>query len=361
MTSVNNDTPPSPSTFLALPPEIIADICLACLPPYPICPAPKESAIVLGRICSRLRQVAWSTPALWRALSIRPRPLQEDATDTSLEQDILREFLARSGSCSLSIKLLVAVGGTTEQNVGLMETILLYSSRWEYLVLGIRVGIDAHGVLKGPMPLLRGLEVLGWCNQDLEIPRLPAFDQAPALQSLMLWDVEIRPRVPSTVIPWAQLTALSLAGFQAITCEDILPQTPNLRFLCLAFDHVGEIPLRSSSPQEKIHLSVLETLVLESGSTKPQLSMGVWDLFLVPALRRLQVDGRFLGEDPVGLIEAFQRESGCAIAELRVQGGRTFQSPLQVNVKVVKVWMTEKFRVSEWVEECMPFGLRLGL
>ncbi|KAJ7858204.1 hypothetical protein B0H13DRAFT_1469952, partial [Mycena leptocephala] len=51
---------------LTLPVEIVSEIFINCLPPYPKHP-PKRSVLstLLGQICRTWREIALSTPALW--------------------------------------------------------------------------------------------------------------------------------------------------------------------------------------------------------------------------------------------------------------------------------------------------------
>ncbi|KAJ6474423.1 hypothetical protein C8R47DRAFT_708876 [Mycena vitilis] len=57
---------------LTVPNELISEIFIHFLPAYPVCPpltGPRSPA-VLTQICHRWREVALSTPSLWRALSL---------------------------------------------------------------------------------------------------------------------------------------------------------------------------------------------------------------------------------------------------------------------------------------------------
>ncbi|KAJ7639452.1 hypothetical protein FB45DRAFT_725271, partial [Roridomyces roridus] len=78
-----------------LPNEIVSEIFIQCLPPYPICPPFRglSSPTCLTHICRKWRDIALTTPQLWRAI---PFPASGDYKTP-------QAWLERSGSCPLSI------------------------------------------------------------------------------------------------------------------------------------------------------------------------------------------------------------------------------------------------------------------
>ncbi|KAJ7871875.1 hypothetical protein B0H14DRAFT_2191835, partial [Mycena olivaceomarginata] len=86
---------------LTLPNEIVAEIFIRVLPVYPRCPPLTGilSPISLTHICRLWREIAISTPVLWRAVA-----LEYDVEVSSQPQaHIIDLWLERSGSCLLSI------------------------------------------------------------------------------------------------------------------------------------------------------------------------------------------------------------------------------------------------------------------
>ncbi|KAJ7113079.1 hypothetical protein C8R44DRAFT_631482, partial [Mycena epipterygia] len=86
-----------------LPNEIISEIFVNFIPPYPNAPPMGGifSPVVLGQICRRWREIAFSTPSLWRAIKID----FEQATALDEQADLLETWLLRSKDCPLSISL----------------------------------------------------------------------------------------------------------------------------------------------------------------------------------------------------------------------------------------------------------------
>ncbi|KAJ7756267.1 hypothetical protein B0H16DRAFT_1214680, partial [Mycena metata] len=88
-----------------LPPEIMAEIFVNFLPPYPQFPplAGLLSPLLLCRICQRWRAIALSTPALWRAIRLADESDEEAVHGHQFE--VMTTWLARSGRCPLSLSL----------------------------------------------------------------------------------------------------------------------------------------------------------------------------------------------------------------------------------------------------------------
>ncbi|KAJ6602257.1 hypothetical protein B0H10DRAFT_1754032, partial [Mycena sp. CBHHK59/15] len=51
--------------IMSLPPELLCEIFLHCLPPGPVLPNTKYAPLLLGQICRQWRDVALLTPMLW--------------------------------------------------------------------------------------------------------------------------------------------------------------------------------------------------------------------------------------------------------------------------------------------------------
>nr|GAT59152.1 predicted protein [Mycena chlorophos] len=86
------------SPILNLPPEIVTEIFISYLPPYPDRPRLlyfDESPLALTGICGRWRHIALSSPALWRAVKLVP--YANKLEENQLVQ-LIKTFLDRSGS-----------------------------------------------------------------------------------------------------------------------------------------------------------------------------------------------------------------------------------------------------------------------
>nr|GAT47117.1 predicted protein [Mycena chlorophos] len=358
----------NPVTVLSLPSEILAEIFKAYLPPYPACADIKQaskSPLGLGQICRQWRQIAWSTPSLWRAVYIRGHVQNPDTW-----ADLLRAYLDRSGACGLSIQLFVSIDDpsvltNSRKTIGLLDAFLPYRARWEYLSLDVNAASCA--LFDGPMPMLKGIELVGWDHDEAMLyPSLPSFSEAPMLCSMSLWDIDLGAVTSPT---WNQLTAVHLTETNE-QCIPFLQQTPNLRYLCLSFD--SREMISTTDQAQAVHLPhCLETLALKSATRMQRQDDDDWtlEMFVVPTrnLRRLQIDARFLRTmDTIPQIGSFCEHSRCRIAEMRVMN---FERRFGFDATGEWRWMQDVVESceivkdgeekDEWEAEAIPFATRM--
>ncbi|KAJ7113016.1 hypothetical protein C8R44DRAFT_882052 [Mycena epipterygia] len=129
---------------------------------------------LLAQICRKRREIALSTPALWRAISLD----RSDHTDDNILQQvhILQSWLRRSGSCPLSIQIDGGMGHDFILDV--FEEIVPHRARWEYLKIA-HTSLSDLLTIEDPMPLLRDLHVTASDSTPSatfrQAPRLCAF------------------------------------------------------------------------------------------------------------------------------------------------------------------------------------------
>ncbi|KAJ7263149.1 hypothetical protein B0H12DRAFT_1269019 [Mycena haematopus] len=214
-----------------LPNEVVSQIFVLTLPPYPS-PSPlwgPSSPTLLGQIFQKWREIAFSTPRLWRAPSFvtsrlwTPRQFHL-AQERGIE--LFETWLARSGSCPLSIQLKDARSSVIPVDLSrFSEIIIRHLARIEHLELsaGDEMDLSKQASISETMPLLRTLKLGSWSIQD-SIP-VARFLDAPRLRSVHI----IRSSCPSEVLlPWNQLTSLVLEGISARNSATILNQTVTL-------------------------------------------------------------------------------------------------------------------------------------
>jgi hypothetical protein len=115
--------------ILTLPTEITSEIFVNFLPAYPACPPAigLSSPHILVQICRTWREIALSTPRLWRAIELR---LPTRSPTKPL--DLLRTWISRSKNCPLSISLQCS---TELLEVDFIQAIIPHSERWEHIDL----------------------------------------------------------------------------------------------------------------------------------------------------------------------------------------------------------------------------------
>ncbi|KAJ7502650.1 hypothetical protein B0H11DRAFT_1673899, partial [Mycena galericulata] len=134
------------SPLRRMPPDIIQEIFMACLPTHRNCVmSAKEAPVLLARICSSWRALSLSTPRLWSRLHIvEPTLIHPDSSKAFEEKlaqrlETTKTWLGRSGQCPLSISFQCAY--TRDESLSntqdFMQAILPFASRWKNIEFGI--------------------------------------------------------------------------------------------------------------------------------------------------------------------------------------------------------------------------------
>ncbi|KAF8200553.1 hypothetical protein K438DRAFT_1758761 [Mycena galopus ATCC 62051] len=287
---------------LTLPPEIVSEIFIRVLPPYPRCPplTGPLSPTSLTQICRDWREIALSTPALWRAIS------------SSLDNHIPFErqtyvwdlWLKRSRSCPLSIEC------DEDEETRLLKAATSHRTRWEYLKL--QTFGSQLPAIAGGTPLLRHLDLQ---LHDSAGPPFAAdvitFHELPLLRSAVLDDTA----TSWVILPWAQLTSLALNRVYLHECVPILKQTCNLVHCKL---RIFSYP---SDSGDIVTLPHLESLFFNDPSFRTPPTRYL-ESFATPALCSLRIQERSLGLNPVHSLTGFISRSGCKLQEVCITGQR---------------------------------------
>ncbi|KAF7373851.1 F-box domain-containing protein [Mycena sanguinolenta] len=290
---------------LTLPNEMVSEIFVNCMPPYPLCPPLTgiSSPTSLTHICRKWRAVALATPRLWRAIPFTARftPLPDD-----YEYHPGDDWATRSGSLPLSITM----NANANDFLPAMYPAVFYRrARWEYLK--IMALPSSFPIIDGPLPALRHLEIHPKAAPPGGIFK---FDDLPQLRTVVLREFIGE----KAILPWNQLTSLTIDAAMN-QCASILRQTTNLvhcdvRLVCFGFDEVDD---RSGS---HIQLPFLESLAFKA--CPDGLGRQFLDTLTLPALYSLETEERCLWSDPVGRLTRFIARSRCSLQVLNIRGAR---------------------------------------
>ncbi|KAK7048898.1 F-box domain-containing protein [Favolaschia claudopus] len=276
---------------LSLPNEVVCEIFVHTIPPYPEPPLPFSdcSPTVLTRICRQWRELAVETPRLWRTISLlNPRKSLEPQQAFR----IASLWLKRSGSCPLSIR--------ADDLNPVLSVLLPERMRWEHLKLHVD---DPTDMQEGPFPLLRSLDLI-LMPKNAATPFLLPSQSAPLLRS-----VRIFAQNGGTIdLPWAQLTSLMLYLQRTPGFRRILRQTRHLVHCTLYCPFSDTDGLGS-----EIHLPHLEFLTFTGGAIKDFLGS-----LLAPNLQALHVPEPSLGSQPIDTLKSFISKSNCKLKEMQI-------------------------------------------
>ncbi|KAJ6512589.1 hypothetical protein C8R45DRAFT_1087737 [Mycena sanguinolenta] len=275
-----------------LPNEMVSEIFVQTLPPYPICPAllGRTSPTSLALICRKWREIALATPELWRA--IRASDL------SSLHRSESEVWAKRSGSFPLSINIQM------HMSQEISPELLDRCTRWEHLTLSVNT--PAILILDGPIPLLRHL-VLRQHHRDSSFE----LRDAPQLRSAVF------ALSGAVTLPWQQLTHLTMSHSFITQCLQILGQTTNLVYCDVTVWSVGSDEL---DDEPEITLACLESLVFNVNPEGPGTRF--LNLLTMPALRSLAIRESCIWLDPIGHLTSFIARSHCRLQILEIIGRR---------------------------------------
>ncbi|KAJ7772198.1 hypothetical protein B0H16DRAFT_1714409 [Mycena metata] len=314
------------SPMRSMPPEILQEIFMACLPTehYAIMHT-SQAPLLFGRVCSSWRSISLSTPTLWSSIHMVPSaigPLESNDRFTSL-----RTWLHRSGNCPLWIS--IAVGDGLKD---IVDTLLAYSRRWVALKLVDYVPYEASAIWSltpEEVPLLEVFEFVehAWYGAE---PMAMAFLSVPRnLRSISITSV-----LPLPSCSWAQITALCLRSRQPTFFElrlddtiGLLSQCVNLQSCELSFppyvhDNSSNTVLPSGTPAPAHvtlpHLTAL-SLTTDLAPTADFNINQILDRLVLPCLAKLRLEGSLTGNEFTDMLSAVDQlvsRSSCDIRKL---------------------------------------------
>ncbi|KAJ7224996.1 hypothetical protein C8J57DRAFT_1535557 [Mycena rebaudengoi] len=259
--------------ILTLPTEITAEIFINFLPAYPERPpfGGLFSPALLGQICPNLRQIAFNTPRLWRAIHIYVSSGKESTLDTQL--NLLTTWLSHSKNCSLSLSLGMEL--ISPKLPHFTAALISQSDRWEHQKY--------------------------FATEDA----IMVFSDAPRLKSVAL-GVMFNPS--QVVLPWSQLTSINAEEIQLANAADVLRNaTALVNFTCTLW---GSTTVPGTVPP-LIHL---DSLILHNWNW-----LGIQKLLLdALTLRRLTISEYELGDKSLSTITAFLSRSRCSLNSLHI-------------------------------------------
>ncbi|KAK7051899.1 F-box domain-containing protein [Favolaschia claudopus] len=282
---------------LSLPNEIVSEIFLRFIPPFPKFPPSigRYSPTLLTHICRKWREIALRTPELWRAISLVTN--WGNLLPSEVALDLATQWTERSGSCPLSIS---AVDSPA------LSILLSHSERLAHMQL---MPLAFHRIEERPFPQLRSLHI----TSSAGISAALSLTNAPLLRSLRIDRLGDDGPIH---LPWEQLTSLSLRSRRFRLCGEILKHSPRLvnctlHFFDTAFN-------RELEDFFDIPVPCLKSLEFSSRS---DISKKFLDRLTVPALRCLHLPQDFLDPEPIESLRSFILKSDCKLTDVRIAYG----------------------------------------
>ncbi|KAJ7653697.1 hypothetical protein DFH06DRAFT_1474817 [Mycena polygramma] len=309
---------------LSLPNELVSEIFLQFLPSYPRCPplTGMLSPTALTQICRQWREIALTTPELWRAMRL-------DGNSAKRHDQIVIAWLGRSGCCPIAVFIDDEFGEEPDMECAkFMSALVAHRPRMEHLNLS-HIRRDIFPLLDNPMPRLCSLDLSFYPGNNTDL----VLHDAPLLRAVTLDGVDAFNRA---TLPWEQLTSLTLHRLSITECRTVLCQTSHLVHCRLELRFGGQLFGGRHNPAlPDVALPHLESLVLIMRSPGFRLSrrenreMDRLRGFVCPALRILQIQEKLLGsgqpEERIRSLRSFISKSGCKLEELLFIGPRSIK------------------------------------
>ncbi|KAF7302123.1 F-box domain-containing protein [Mycena indigotica] len=285
----------------ALPPEILSEIFVQCLPPKGCLMKGEENplranstSLVFAQVCSRWRTIAIQTPFLWTDIRIhltsRQRTRGDDGelqTSTLARQaEKLHVLGQRSGSCFVNVKLAGNGGAFCAPDAKLLVTALQRcSARISVLEVFFGIeGLEAFDNLAAKFDL--HFPTLHTLRLDLDAGfgsaasshsgRIKMFSGSQRLRAIML-DV-----LPSTRLdlPWSQITHFRGQCYALSQCQQLLRLACNVESAYFSL-FPGERELVPTDPL--VHNGLKDLTICECYA--PDEEPHVLEYFEFPSLR----------------------------------------------------------------------------
>lgn len=262
------------SPLRQLPHELLSEIFIHCLPPFPTRISPSDAPLLLEQICRRWRDIARSTPTLWSSICL---PLDPQMISFAIE--VARTWPARSGIFPLSIVLGVGlhhnhVGEELETHPALP---ILFSNSGRWVDLGLHLPaawVVSFDEVKERLPLLQKLTLSGGLSG-----RCMAFEHAKMLRTL---DLDTMIDVNDVAVPWGNLTKFITRGRSTHQLADTL----RICFNLVECELKGVTGIYFNAPViEEFTLVHLQTLQIGIVAWTPDL----FDSLTLPSLRSIDL------------------------------------------------------------------------
>ncbi|KAK7048067.1 F-box domain-containing protein [Favolaschia claudopus] len=281
-----------------LPVELLGEIFLLAISEYAKWSSHIVMVLRISHVCTDWNHVANATPRLWAG------HMHVDLARSGRAQDFyaegLRSWLARSAPLSLPISLRCTDWPLMRINISprISEEILRIAPRWRSLQLRASKPIPASFVRRLAESKLDDLEELelGAIEQDvfnLGDKAILHFNTAPRLRKLRM---TLHSSSVKIVMPWAQLSELSLSCHSPDIALAILSQCPNLTTTSIRTTGWTIPPHTTAAVQNLPYLrTFLFTFAGSSGHFVPFFSN-----LLMPELEELSFN---FGEVPGGIVQ----------------------------------------------------------
>ncbi|KAJ7666172.1 hypothetical protein DFH06DRAFT_268807 [Mycena polygramma] len=328
---------------VVLPTEILADIFMMCLPPdasrfggdgyillkKPRFLRPSEAPLLIASICRRWREVAISTPLMWLSLDLNSYRKKRDL------EGVVSAWIERSLPYPLSFTMDHSYSPIA------MKELNQQCERWSIVELCVpECDPFVFDEVRGRLHCLEKL----YLNFEIDCPHLvESFAEAPQLKVVRLNSGSLDPLLYpiSSLLPWHQLTSLTLEEYIDVNCIEILRQCSLLVDCCFSGDDAKRSGDSILSLQPIVHHHITSLNISENSN------LDTIRLLELPSLCVLELElGRTTAVDDAGLLVLLISRSCCQLDSLILW--RVDDDALIRCLPCMPSLVTLKLRTHEW-------------
>ncbi|KAJ7645170.1 hypothetical protein DFH06DRAFT_1477024 [Mycena polygramma] len=277
-----------------LPQDVVEEVFLACLPVHnDAVMNVTEAPLLLGRISSAWRSIAFAMPRLWASLHVSAHSVAGSKARTAAAV----HWLQRSAPFTLSIS--VSYNGAYWHNYGaLIELIVPFSTRWHALHLSRMQQDDFFQLAGASAPLLADVTIAFQPEVDPENgSRVLSSNLFRGVNSqrVTIISCKLGNLVPSAPFGWDHLTHLTLQhhhstrdrGLDCATALRLIDGCSHLISLRLCLHWSGP---SGGSFMKPILASSLESLIVDTDRpVHPAILENFVDWLVMPRLKRVHL------------------------------------------------------------------------
>ncbi|KAJ7457851.1 hypothetical protein FB451DRAFT_1564154 [Mycena latifolia] len=288
-------------------PEILGEIFLElmdnCISSAAVAQGPQWSA---SQVCRAWRDAALSTSPLWATFTVvLDHP--QDSTTFPYQLLITQAHIRRSGSIPLSLKVEMASLRTARPLMTshvVLDALVSVSTRWGCIEFSSNFDASLFASLAPVYGSLQSLTTVVFKFRHPGNTTLHMFSVAPQLRHATVWIRgpldEYVPVQQAVVLPWSQLTSLSVCHSNVLHLRPILTQCPSLVDCTI----IGYYRPSTQHLKAPYILPNLVKLIIRGPET-------VLDELILPSLRSfmLAIDLRYITR-PAHVLNFFRRSGG---------------------------------------------------
>lgn len=298
----------------------------------------RDFPLLLGRVCSKWRQIAYTTPRLWSSIHVVIPSSETHANEAAVRLRVFEEWIDRTGSCPLHISIRAIYSNEEIAFYARFFKVALdVCTRWDSieLVLPTQVYDQLEELSSSQVPILKSMNCKmlsavrnfsGLMDDDpIEQQQIP-FSFLQPLSSIRTLHLQTNklPFLPQSLVQLEFVFRSRIFEFRLQEFLTTLSGCPRLE-KCTLTVH-GPMPQQSDDPVGPITLSRLKYMEMKRRIRSVQSAPIVFQNLILPALEAVTMDIFGDGSRDLTALADLVSRSSCPLNSLTLREGTPFQS-----------------------------------